>query len=574
MYWSPLTKRRLSIATLEWVALDAMYVPLALLATWSLLTIPGIPLTYDSFGLQILESYRRAYVAHDYFPHWFSFVSNGRGSALPMLYHRLHAQTFALLALVVGPVRAIKASVPICLWLGGAGMRRLAEELRVRRWVAWLCGGLLITADYVMADWFIRGAVAELLAFMLVPWFLLTLVRLLRGTGSFIGFSVAMTLLFYAHMLIFYFAVFIVLAALIQHLAAHGRYGWRVVRRPIVQLALAGAVMFVTMGPYIAAMEFVISLSPIADIKMRPDAIAYLKLVEYFLDSNFCWTYVRNTGEMSVEIGRFLLVGIALLLVIERRARGAMRRLAWLLLPAIVFLALQPQEMSIVFDKIPGAAKVQFPLRLLVYIVPAVICAFGVAAEQTMRSPHVATRVGTVVLGLTVLLLQLNLTAQAQRDVALTAYSRELVDSAMTANDPTSVKLAIFEGWEYFVPGRRLPPKTTARFLEAEGCSLTSPELLGTSQSSSVFYATQYKTFTFTVHGHDCVVKLSQFQTPLLAFDLSSRNAHVTEAADGITLTLPEDGTFVRVSQRGLLDMGARWLTQTSHLSPVPKPDS
>ncbi len=550
---------------------DAIYLVVGYFASWTLWSVPGLPLTHDGMGIQVIECFRRAYVAHDFFPRWFSFLSNGYGSGLPMLYHRLHGQVFGVLALAVGTLAATKLSVPICLAIGGAGMRRFAREHHVRPWLAWVCGALLMTTNYAFSDWFVRGAVAELLGFMLVPWCLLALVRVLRGTSSFVALALALTLLFYAHMLAFYFSMFFILSATVAHVARHWRYGWRALRPPLSALALAGGILCLTLGPYIAAMQFAAHMASVTDIKMRPDAIAYIKVSEYFFDSNHDWDHVRNTGKVSVEIGRWVLVGTLLFGVASAQARAAIKRHAWLWLPAIVFLALQPQEMSFVFEKIPGAAKIQFPLRLLVYIVPVAVFCFGVVAEHALRSGRLPLRVGVALLAVVAVLMQLNMNIDAQRDSETTAYTPELVATALASNDPSATKLSAYDGgWDFFVPGRFHRPVTPHPFLSATGnCSLTSPELLGTSQSSSVLYTTQFHSFTFVVHGQDCTVTLAQFHTPLLEFDVAA--GHVTADGDQTVFQLPSDGTLVRVRQRPLLDMSFRWLNEAFHLSTLPK---
>ncbi len=79
-----------------------------------------MPQTHDGLGLVFIEAYRRAYLAHDYFPLWTPFGELGHGSALLILYHRLHAQLAAVVALKYGTVVALKTSIPFWLTVGGA----------------------------------------------------------------------------------------------------------------------------------------------------------------------------------------------------------------------------------------------------------------------------------------------------------------------------------------------------------------------------------------------------------------------------------------------------------------------
>ena len=73
----PRAIRRWSVQQ-EWLS-ELGYAPLALVLCWSLFAIKGVPLTHDGMGLVVIEMYRRAYRAGDYFPIWTVFGENGHG---------------------------------------------------------------------------------------------------------------------------------------------------------------------------------------------------------------------------------------------------------------------------------------------------------------------------------------------------------------------------------------------------------------------------------------------------------------------------------------------------------------
>src|SRR3984957_2920114 len=101
----------------------------------------------------------------------------------------------------------MKVCVPFWLSVGGMGMRRLCRLHGARPWVAWIAGVMLMAANYTLADWYIRGAAAEFVGFMLVPWGLLYVYELLERRWGAVRLAVTASLLFYAHMLTFYFFV-------------------------------------------------------------------------------------------------------------------------------------------------------------------------------------------------------------------------------------------------------------------------------------------------------------------------------------------------------------------------------
>ncbi|HEX4514711.1 MAG TPA: hypothetical protein VH054_14275 [Polyangiaceae bacterium] len=550
------------------LVVDSLYVLFAFAASWCLWRVPGIPVTHDGFGLQIVESYRRTYLAHDYFPTWFSFASNGRGSMFPMLYHRLHGQVFGLLAVKLGAELATKLSIPICLLVGAAGMRRLAEAYGVRPRIAWLLGLFLMTTPYAICDWFTRGAVAELMAFMLVPWCLRALVRTLRGQAQGVGLAVSIVLLFFAHMLAFYFFSFFVFAATVDHVLRTRRLGSRAVWKPIGRLARAGALSMVVVGPYVAAVEFVVGLSPITDIAMRSDALAYMKFREYFFDTAARWTYVaNNTHQMRVEIGRWVLVAlVACVALVPRGARVIGRDLMWMIVPSLAFMLVQPRELSFVFDTFPGASKVQFPMRLLVYVVPTTLLCLGVAAEQAMRRGGLAVRTGVVLAVVTAAAGQFYLAIDVQRFMRLRSYTDLEVDESIASADPMKTKLEEYPGWQFFTPGFRRAPEEAIPLVDAGNCLVSSKALLGVARASTIWSWAPFKSLELTTHGQGCRVVIAQYQTPLLDVTLS-RHGHVSETSDGtIVVDAPDDETIVRLRRRTIFELGARWLKQVFHL--------
>jgi hypothetical protein len=50
----------------EWFS-ELGYVPIAIVASWSLLAVRGVPMTHDGLGLVLIEAYRRAYRGGDWF---------------------------------------------------------------------------------------------------------------------------------------------------------------------------------------------------------------------------------------------------------------------------------------------------------------------------------------------------------------------------------------------------------------------------------------------------------------------------------------------------------------------------
>ncbi|HEY3817215.1 MAG TPA: hypothetical protein VGL81_08600 [Polyangiaceae bacterium] len=554
----------------EQLAPDLAFVPIALVACWSLFAVRGMPMTHDGLGLAFLEGYRRAYKGGDFFPLWTSFSEDGHGSAFPILYHRLHGQVFAFLALKIGSLLALKVSIPVLLVVGAAGLRRLCLGLGVRPWLAWTGGILLMSANYTVTDWFVRGATAELTAFMLLPWCLREALRALDDDWAPVRFAVASALLFYAHMMTFYVFVFVATILVAGRLLELLPFGWARVRPALRRGAIFTALLTCAIGPYAAAVKYVLAFSGLQKIEMRGDDAAFFPWKSYLIDPNFSWSRAHLPGLASVEIGRWMLFCLAVFLVVEPSARSAVRKRAGsLVVVAMVFLVLQRKELSFVFSLLPGAASIQFPSRLLVFIVPIVIVCMTIAVEMGLRSRAPWVRAAAAVLPVLAAAGQVNLARSTQSAIWGQQVARSDIDAAMgNEQDVTTGKMAMFAAWHLYAPKRQGSPPA-APFLEAMGdCTISSPGLTGGAPTHLVHGNRPIRGLSFTVHGGQCTVKLNQYQSTLLRADFSGPG-ELRSARDGTTtISAPVDGTEVTLRQRGVFDLAKKWIVEKARRRP------
>jgi hypothetical protein len=553
----------------EWLS-ELAFVPLALLFSWCLLVIDGVPWTHDGLGLVVTETYRRAYEAGDWFPTWSVFMEQGHGTAVPLLYHRLHGQLTALLALMTGTLQAVKASIPALLVVGAIGMRRLCRHHGARPWVAWIAGVLLMSANYTVTDWYLRGATAEFTAFMLLPWGLRYASEVYdRRWGAF-RLAAVSALVFFAHMMTAYFfflAVAVVMAGGLLKLRALGAGR---IRAAIGRAIAFGVLLAMAIGPYAAAVSYVSAFCGAGSLGMRRDAGSYARLWTFIIDPEVSWSRAAVEWHPSWEIGRWILLCLAVCLVLAPAApRTVWRRVGGLSLLAALFLLLQPHEMSFVFDMVPGAAKIQFPSRLLVFITVVAIVAMAIAVETALRSSVPFVRLIARALPVVAVVCQGNVARGNQNGVwANLQRDRPFVTEALS--DPMDItrKKITLNDWPAFVPHHQGTAAPEAPFLEAsEGCSLSSPALTGGVEVRVVPRNVQFSSLRFTVHGSDCKVKLNQYQSTVLRVDLS-KPGRVSQADDGMTVVEATDGTVATVSERGLMDLASKFFVEKTRRSP------
>ncbi|HXD22206.1 MAG TPA: hypothetical protein VN613_02520, partial [Gemmatimonadaceae bacterium] len=250
---------------------------------------------------------------------------------------------------------ALKLSVPLLMVIGASGMRRLCIGQGARPWVAWVAGALFLSSNYVFCDWFIRGAIAEFTAFMLVPWCLHFTIRTLDETSSPLWMAFFGALLFLAHMMTAYFFAFMVLAVFITRLVRMRTFGWRRTRETWRRLAIFSVVVLLATGLFAAASQYALGFSHVSSFGMRADKDAYQTWSETLFDPNLSWVRALHTGQMTVEIGRWPLLFLALLLIVHRPSRQAVwHNTHGMLVPAVLFFILQDKRLSFVFDLVPG----------------------------------------------------------------------------------------------------------------------------------------------------------------------------------------------------------------------------
>jgi hypothetical protein len=543
----------------EWLG-DPAYVPPALVLSWCLFWFNGVPQTHDGMGIVFIEAFRRSYLAGDYFPLWSVFGEGGHGSPFPALYHRLHVQLAALLALKTGTIVALKASIPFWLVVGGIGMRRLCRSHGVRPWVAWMTGVLLMAANYTVADWYIRGATAEFVGFMLVPWGLRYAYELLDRRWGVVRLAIISALLMMAHMMTFYFFVVTSTVLIGVQLLRIMRQGWRRLRGALGRcLALAG-LLLCTLGPYAAAVSYVVAFTGLRDFGMvsHPDPWK-----DYLANSNTSWSRTVVDGQMTLEIGRWFVFCFALFLLLAPGARRAVwQRTGSLVIVTIAYVLLLHVGMGFWFDLLPGASKIQFPARLLVFIDTATLLCMAIAIEGALRddSPFVRLLAGTLPLVATVCQVNIacgNLSGIWDHHVERAEADKEL------ANDTNllSKKMAMYSDWVAYLPRMHGTNPPVSPFLKAsDGCHISSATL---TKGAAVGEVTKNMAgpLTFTVLGSHCSVTYNQVQSTFQRVEMSKPGS-MRQTNDGLTLIEAPDGTVVQIHDRSVLDLARKFLIQ------------
>lgn len=325
----------------------------------------------------------------DWFPIWSTTDNYGLGSPLPALYHKLF-YLFSGMALVL--TGNVKVSVLISLWIwfviGGLGMYWLCRQMNCPKAVSWAGSVMLITANYTVTDWLIRGAMAELCAIMLIPWTLLFYIRCLYPNSqtiknnAFLGICLGLTFLAHsviAYYLVLLFSVSTLLILIVRHKSVHELQ----LHRNIFSIFFFTC----TVIPYLAVMYVFRGVSNAGRLIIPPFLPEYSikPITDYFWDSTWHWgaTWASYTVQLDQPLLLLFLCGM-LVVAIQRAVvkfkgattdavfrfdNGSLSLLSWI----GICLILQTPIAVGFYRFFPYAAYLQFPWRLLGVLTPALI---------------------------------------------------------------------------------------------------------------------------------------------------------------------------------------------------------
>ncbi|HEY3045161.1 MAG TPA: hypothetical protein VGJ39_14105 [Vicinamibacterales bacterium] len=360
-----------------------------LFAAWS---APGWPANHEdnSFAVRTLI-YARHFSWLDFIPVWSSADSSGFGSPMPLMYHKLFYVLAGALALATGSVKSANViAVGLLLVAGASGIYLTVRTLGGSRLAATVAGCSLITANYTVTNWLVRGAMAEFCGAMMIPWVLLFFVRTIQSGRLAIGLGVSFGLLWLSHSVLAYYTGLILgstyLLLLLMRLAPVSaidpRTAWP-----------SGVWFAVLVGPYLVLMAIVgreYDFSRILTPPFRP-IYQFKPPSAYLWDRQ--WRFGGTASGLTVQLDHavLLLMAIGLGALAIRKPSddtGTRWRAVQPALPFLVILALgsflQLPVAAPFYEWVPGAQFIQFPWRVLAIMTPALIVAAVYLADRAL----------------------------------------------------------------------------------------------------------------------------------------------------------------------------------------------
>ena len=327
--------------------------------------------------------YARHFTWFDVLPIWTSIDAWGYGSPMPIVYHKLFYMIAAPLALATGSLKAaIVVSLALLLTLGALGVYATLRAMGASRLASIVGGCCLITANYTVMNWYVRGAMAELASSMAVPWVLCYFVKSLSSGRLQVGIGVALGLVWLGHSVLAFFTAltlgttYLILAA--ARAAPRSLLNPRTAWPSVAALACLVLPFLALMAIFAPAYDF----SRIVRPPFRP-AHQFRPALAYVWDTD--WTPLgRKSVGLTVQLDHpmlaLLAIGLAGLAVARLGREGtsraaSLKAAAPFLLALAICLFLQLPMSSAVYEAIPGAVFIQFPWRLLAIVTPALVIA-------------------------------------------------------------------------------------------------------------------------------------------------------------------------------------------------------
>ncbi|MDL2719023.1 MAG: hypothetical protein PT977_14845, partial [Acidobacteriota bacterium] len=447
----------------------------SLLACSRVLVLSGWPENHDGVAcFQRVEIFRRAFAGGNLLPLWTPLAENGYGSPFPFFYHRLFNTLAGAIALATGSVAAaVKIVIPLLLFTGAIGMRRAILAMGLGEFHAMGGALLLVFSNYAYTDWVVRGAFAEFTAFMLVPWLTVAALEVMKGKPrAGWGLGAVLSLIFFAHSIIFLFAFALVLVAFLGALLLSKDR-----RAALLNLGQSALVVLAVSGPF--ALGIWLFGKNLDMDRFRTGMFSVFRnfapLGGYLYDRIGGWT--SSTAGYSVEIGRgfntLSLVCFAAAVAGLARGRLPAARVraflpAWFLAlgSAACYLVLQTTLAAPLYRVAPAMQFIQFPWRLLAFSTMASILLLCLSLDLLAAGPpHPAARTSFHAAFVFAVLFQV------WYGVGRPAIDRAFSVAEIEASLTTERLAATTHSREFRPRGVLLPPPRP--FLEATGCVVT-----------------------------------------------------------------------------------------------------
>lgn len=330
----------------------------------------------------------------DILPIWSSSDAYGYGTPLPLYYQKLFHIINAALFILLGSVKlATVATLYLFMMTGIYGLRAALRYLVSNEQIVTILPLVFPLTSYVLTDWFVRGAMAEISAVVIIPWLIWWCVKVLRTNTISYWIILIFPALFYAHnaiALISLIFVGISVAALCvypKRITNLIQTTWKKCLICLVSVAVLIVPSLVLQSMMSHDYNPAEKIDDIYNIET-----SFQEPLNYLFNREYVW--LQNWAGYTVQIDIILWASIvmATILLVGYRLNRGMRVLprdtaVWAVSAAvIVYSFLQLKIAQPIYEIVHTLALIQFPWRMLAIITPLLILLLAIVMDRLLKS--------------------------------------------------------------------------------------------------------------------------------------------------------------------------------------------
>ncbi len=313
----------------------------------------------------------------DFIPLWSTNDGMGMGTPLPLFYHKLFYYVAGIFYLIAGSMKVtVLITIAIFMLLGCLGLYKCCRVFDIDKVPSFLFANCIVFLNYTFTNWFVRGAMAEFSATMLVPYLLfwcLNILKIQQFSYAIVPILIAMYL---SHSIIAYFGCFILFFALVIAIIYHPANFKVYLKRSMISIFSFFLILSIYFIPMCLLSNFY-NISKIQNATYQP-VYQFKPFKDYFFDKQYKWLDKWETYSVQLDFNIICLTIAAIVLILyfkktknhtfERHHDNNNQLLVFIIISEIFLLLMQCRFSNILYEIIPGANFIQFPWRLLSYI--------------------------------------------------------------------------------------------------------------------------------------------------------------------------------------------------------------
>jgi hypothetical protein len=372
------------------------------LGTYPAWSVDGWPTNHEGLAWKFRTEVQAGHFAQgDYLPIWSSEDFYGRGTPLPLYYHKAFYYVSGALLCGVGSVKtAVLLTIAFWSAVGCSGVFAASRAAGNAFFPSFAAAASYPLLNYALFDWLIRGAMAEYSAYAVVPWLLRWCLLTLRDGRWRISLGPLMALLYCCHSVLALYALLPVLLCAALSATRHGRRATRsALPRAVLSVILCG-LLLLPFGTAMLVHAEIIDASRALAIPYQPWH-QFESIGSYFSDSRLRPPLGERWWGTQLDQSLVALAATGFLMVVvsggSRRFRAAEQnrresdhsgvvprasaalltergsQLAFLATGIVVLGGLQLRWATPFYQYVPGMVYLQFPWRLLTFLTPLLL---------------------------------------------------------------------------------------------------------------------------------------------------------------------------------------------------------